>query len=184
MTAIDTAKAVLAKASLLDQSFANPDLGIAVAWAEILRDTNPADAVQVVATHYATETRRIMPADVLAGVRRIRDQRLREFGNLEPDYDKDDVPGGIEAIRRYRRAVGDGDVHERPRPLPGKPCPEEVTKMLEGVIDRMPRMPDARPRPNPRSWPAAQAERAARANGVAPPVVAAGPAEPVDEADR
>jgi hypothetical protein len=69
VTAIDTAKAVLAKASLSDQTFAHPDLGIAVAWAEILGDIDRDAALRAVTAHYANETRRLMPADVLRRVK-------------------------------------------------------------------------------------------------------------------
>lgn len=107
MSNIDTAKAVLAKASLFDQTFSTPDLGVAVAWAEALGRTNQADAVRAVTEHYQTQTRRIMPADVIAAVRRIRAERLRD-APLEPAYDGVDVRGTIAEIKAHRRAVGDG----------------------------------------------------------------------------
>jgi hypothetical protein len=140
MNTLDTAKAVLAKASLLDQTFANPDLGIAVAWAEILGDVNRDDALSVVATHYAAETRRILPADVLAGVKRIRNDRLRRYGNSEPEYDGDDVHGGIEAIRDTRRRIANGELLEQPTHGFG-PRRDDVARLVQQTARALPRVP-------------------------------------------
>lgn len=127
MAAIDTAKAVLAKASLFDQTFATPDLGIAVAWSEALGDLDKTDAMRAVTEHYASQTRRIMPADVIAGVRRIRRDRIeRQAENV--DYDAEDVAGGIDAIRGHRQAIASG---QRP-----------VQQLLESTLARMPKVPD------------------------------------------
>jgi hypothetical protein len=114
MTAIDTAKAVLAKASLFDQTFARPDMGIAVAWAEAFGDMDQADAMQVVTEHYRSQTRRLMPADVLDGVRRIRNARLAEAPEAVPDADPDDVLAYQRALRAQRHRVADGTERERP----------------------------------------------------------------------
>jgi hypothetical protein len=110
MSAIDTAKAVLAKASLYDQSFATPDLGIAVAWAEALGDLDKDDALRVVADHYTAETRRIMPADVKAGVRRIRAKRLEvDFEDIPAlDAVADDPIEYQRVLRQYRARVAGG----------------------------------------------------------------------------
>lgn len=136
MPNIDTAAAVLAKASLFDPSFSNPDLGIAVAWAEALGGVNQGDALAAVTDHYQQQTRRIMPADVLAGVRAIRKERLRDQP-LEPDYDGEDVRGALRQIKAHRRAVGDG--------LGLTPVAEELTRdvtgLIQGVIDVMPTIP-------------------------------------------
>jgi hypothetical protein len=109
VTALDTAKAVLAKASLLDQTFAKPDLGIAVAWAEALGDMDQADACEAVTQHYRAENSRLMPKDVITGVRRIRSNRLAELAEEVPDADPNDVAAYLAALReqRYRAASGE-----------------------------------------------------------------------------
>lgn len=90
MPPIDTAKAVLAKASLYDQSFAHPDAGIAVAWCEALGDIDRDAALRAVTTHYRQPgPRRIMPGDVIDCVRteqrnrREADRSARVFAEIE-----------------------------------------------------------------------------------------------------
>lgn len=130
MTAFDTAKAVLAKASLYDQTFARPDMGIAVAWSEALGNVNREDALQSVTEHYAAQTRRMMVADVLDGVRRIRNERIRRAAE-DIDYDPADVLGGIAAIRTGRSRVADGTVRERP-----------VAALVQSTLQRLPKLGD------------------------------------------
>lgn len=144
MTALDTAKAVLAKASLYDQTFSTPDLGVAVAWSEVLGQTNRDDALAVVATHYATETRRIMPADIVAGVKRIRTERLRAVSTaeLEPDLDGDDPRQFIAAKRERIAAIADG----RPLPSPAALPARDVAGLLTDTEKRLPKMPTMRGR--------------------------------------
>jgi len=81
----------------------------ALAWAEALGNINQADARTAVTEHYRHETRRLMPVDVLTGVRRIRSNRLAEFAEQVPDADPDDVPAYLAALReqRYRAASGE-----------------------------------------------------------------------------
>jgi hypothetical protein len=81
----------------------------ALAWAEALGNINQADARAAVTEHYRNETRRLMPVDVLTGVRRIRSNRLAEFAEQVPDADPDDVPAYLAALReqRYRAASGE-----------------------------------------------------------------------------
>lgn len=113
MTSIDVAKAVLAKASLYDQSFANPDLGILRAWAKVLEDTEadtdmPA-ALAAVDIHYGRETRRIMPADISRNITEARrrvalerhDERVwRELEAAREAHDpKQSHAGYLEASR-------------------------------------------------------------------------------------
>lgn len=69
MTAEMTARAVLAKASAYDPMFRNPDPVILAAWTEALGALNVDACLMVVTEHYRTETRTLMPADVITGVR-------------------------------------------------------------------------------------------------------------------
>lgn len=101
MTNIEIATAVLAKASLFDQAFAHPDLGIAVAWAEALQDIDPADALAAVTAHYSQPSpNRIMPGDVLAGVKQLRRKRVLAARNAE-------VFGNLAELRAIDKAAAD-----------------------------------------------------------------------------
>lgn len=72
---VKTATDVLSKIAAYDSTFPRPDHAVIMAWSEILDGQDRDDCLTAVADHYRTETRRIMPADVRAGVRRIRDYR-------------------------------------------------------------------------------------------------------------
>jgi hypothetical protein len=113
MTTLDTAAAVLAKASLYDQSFARPDAGIAVAWSSLIGELDRADALQAVEDHYGAQTRRLMPADILAGVKRIRAARLERDPEPAPDADPDDVYAYKAALLAGRNRVADGTERQR-----------------------------------------------------------------------
>jgi hypothetical protein len=120
-----TARAVLAAASLGDQTFAKPDPGILAFWAEILGDVDLSAALRAVKAHYTEEHRRIMPADV---IKRVRAERVsfRTFEldnfNAVPDADPDDVPAYLDALRAGRL------VDESPKTQ--RPMPQLVTEIL------------------------------------------------------
>jgi hypothetical protein len=137
MTAFDTAKAVLAKASLYDQTFARPDPGILRAWAEAFQGIAVDDGLQAVADHYGPknlQTRRLMPADVIRSVRQMRAERIERAVENVPDLDADpdDVAGYLAALREHRYRVGDGTEKQRP-----------VRQLIEGTIARMPQVPNS-----------------------------------------
>lgn len=142
MIDLSTAKAVLAKASLFDQTLATPDLAIAVAWAEALGNIDQDDALDAVTSHYTTQTRRIMPADVIAGVKRIRGERLRLLpsSELEPaDADPSDVVGYLDAVRDRRRALASGAaVHPSD---PSWAPRRDVQKLLTDTAAKLPQVP-------------------------------------------
>jgi hypothetical protein len=120
-----TAKAVLAKASLYDQTMAKPDPGILDAWTEAIGAIDLNAALRAVAAHYTEEHRRIMPADV---IKRVRAERVsfRTFEldnfNAVPDADPDDVPAYLDALRSGRL------VDESPKTQ--RPMPQLVTEIL------------------------------------------------------
>lgn len=111
----DVALLVLAKASCYDQTFARPDPAIAAAWHEAIGHLDPTDALAAVADHYANQTRRLMPADVIAGVRRIRGDRLAREPEPVPDADPNDVPAYLAALRAGRHRAADN--HQPLRPV-------------------------------------------------------------------
>jgi hypothetical protein len=60
-----TARAVLAAAALVDHRIREPDPNVIRAWARILGDIDQQHALDAVVRHYRTETRVLLPADVL-----------------------------------------------------------------------------------------------------------------------
>jgi hypothetical protein len=78
------------------------------AWHDVIGDLDFTDAVQAVKAHYRESSAWVMPADVRARVKKIREERLAAVGDdaLVPDADPDDVDAWLEALRagRMRRA--------------------------------------------------------------------------------
>lgn len=97
------------------------------------------DAVQAAVTHYTTPgmDKWITPADVVAGVRRIRRARLEHSGQIVPDVDPDDVPAWLAARRAGLKALADGTVTALP-PSPGQVDPR-VAAAIPGLLKRPPR---------------------------------------------
>lgn len=79
MVTAPEAAALLAIASSFDNRAQNS--AATRAWAEALADVDFDDAQTAIVNHYKTDTRWIMPADVLNGVRAIQ----RERAESEPD---------------------------------------------------------------------------------------------------
>jgi len=126
----DTAKAVLAKASLGDRTFSRPDAGVLAFWAEQLHDVDPAAALRAVTAHYSEEHRRIMPSDVLKRVRaESAAQRRQDYDqvNAVPDADPDDVPAYLAALRAGR--LVDNSPAAQPRP---------ISAVVEKILRRRP----------------------------------------------
>lgn len=92
------------------------------AWHELLSHIDSEDARRAVLAHYADETRWIMPADVLRGVRKIRAERADRNGGAIgagmayeiPDADPDDEAAYRAALREQRRRAGNGEALRRP----------------------------------------------------------------------
>lgn len=104
----------------------------AIAWADALQGLDVADCGDAIRDHFRDSTEYLMPAHVRRGVQRIRDERIRAYFS-EPDYDKDDVHGGLRAIRRARRAVGDGQPAGQVLELPGGYA-ERVEKLCNDAL--------------------------------------------------
>lgn len=117
MSGYDTAKAVLAKASLGDPTLSRPDDGVLAFWAEQLADVDRAAALRAVTAHYSEEHRRIMPSDVLKRVRaESAHQRTYDLAtfNAVPDADPDDVPAYLTALRAGRLIDNSRKAEQRP----------------------------------------------------------------------
>lgn len=126
-------RAETAQLLTLCAAYDNRTLGDAdvLAWAQVLGDLPYTDAQNAVTAHYATETRRIMPADVRAGVRRIRRDRLDHAdATFVPSPHAIDNPRRYaEELRDHRRAIGDGT------PPPAQPALVRAVRPAE--LDRV-----------------------------------------------
>lgn len=157
MDALGAAK-VLTMCAAFDNRAADVGGAVAALWAEALRDVRQADAEAAVIEHYKTSTEYARPAHLLAIVKRYRTERWRAHGPLDlaatpPTELDDDVPGTLEWLRLYRKAVGEGATRElaarhacRETGLPYReelpPSPEgarRVRALIEGA--RIPRPP-------------------------------------------
>lgn len=101
------AAALLAIAAAFDNR--KPDADAATAWAAALHGFRFEDCREAVIQHFRASSDWLMPAAVAAGVRRIRNDRVRAFGPYN-------VPSGLEAgeyhalIRATTRRIADGDL--------------------------------------------------------------------------
>lgn len=104
-------------------------------WTELLADLDFTDS-RTAAVELTKRQPFIGPHDIRGEVRRIRNGRIA--GDLgEPDYDGDDVLGGLQAIRARRKQLGDGNVIPI-RPLAPK---RDVAKLLDDTLRALPAMP-------------------------------------------
>lgn len=99
------------------------------AWYEILRPFHLDQAMQSVKNHFSTSDRKLMPFHVVDGVRKIREETMRDFQAggqpLEiPDADPDDTRAYLLAIRDQRNRHADG------RQVPTKKMIESLGKRL------------------------------------------------------
>lgn len=81
----------------------------ALAWFEILGDLRVQDAQQAIKEHYKREARRVMPVDVIDGVKRIRKDRLDRNRLPEPPSELT-VPEYIAWQREMTRQIADGEL--------------------------------------------------------------------------
>lgn len=96
---------LLTKAAMIDNREVTPAL--VAAWHELLEDVDYADAVQALKHHRATSTEYLVPAHILAGVRRIRADRLERSITTPPDL----ADGAVTACNRLQaqiKAIADG----------------------------------------------------------------------------
>lgn len=98
-----TARAVLAAAALVDHRIREPDPNVVRAWAHVLGDIDRQRALDAVARHYRTQTRVLLPADVLEE----NHSRAPYFKPLPPLPPKPTDPEvGRRGIAACREALG------------------------------------------------------------------------------
>lgn len=82
-----------------------------VAWHTIIGHLPVEQARAAVIDHYTRESRRIMPADVMAGAKRIRRDLLDSAdASFVPSCDPDDAEEYRRQLIEHRKAVADGHV--------------------------------------------------------------------------
>jgi hypothetical protein len=106
----------------------------AIAWADALHDLDLRDCADAIRAHFRESTDYLMPVHVRTGVRAIRAERLRRYGRNEPEYDGNDVAGGLEAIREHNRRVAAGEITEPPKQLSGGPRATDVEKLVKNAL--------------------------------------------------
>jgi len=101
------AAALLAVAAAFDNR--KPDADAAQAWAYALEDRPFIDCRDAIVAHYRHTNDWLMPNHVIAGVRKIRDKRLDDFGRY-------DVPDGLDSrqtldfLRATNKRIADGEI--------------------------------------------------------------------------
>ena len=106
MTPGDTAR-VLAAAQSLDNRRTVDEVVVA-SWHAIIGGLEFEDAVAAVHAHYSRTRDWIMPADVLAGAKLARRERMAALDKYAPDADPDDPQAYIRALREGRRRTDTG----------------------------------------------------------------------------
>lgn len=104
------------------------------AWHELLADLQFADCRAAV-TALGKRQPFISPAEIRTEVVRIRAERIRA-DMTEPEYDRDDVAGGLAAIRARRRAVGDGQSAPNALPAIDPAVRDRVEKYVDAVAEK------------------------------------------------
>jgi len=98
-----------------NRQFKDDDGSLVDAWHKLLRGLDADQAMQAMQNHFMSSDRWLMPVHIVEGVRKIRDEIMRDFHgagqSLEvPDADPDKVVLYLEAVRSQRTRAGDGQV--------------------------------------------------------------------------
>jgi 5,10-methenyltetrahydromethanopterin hydrogenase len=114
----------------------------AKAWAESLAGLDPQDCAEAIRAHFADSTEYLMPAHIKAGVKKIRNDRIKAANSalLEPhDVDPDDVVRYLAAGRARRRMIAAGQDVDTPPEIEGAKRP--VEQLMRVTAARLPRLP-------------------------------------------
>ena len=114
-----------------------PDPDAAQAWALALDGLRYEDCRDAVVQHYRVSREWIMPADVRAAVKRVRDGRVdHEVVDIPPGFDPDDTEAYQRLLAESRQAQADG----RMAPLAEYVATRHVSE-LRGVLRSLPPVP-------------------------------------------
>lgn len=100
----------------LCSSFDDRDVSLSatMSWHPILEPYDFDDACDAIRAHYTRTRDRIMPVDVLNGIKQLRALRLARTEDPPPDADPNDPTAYIAALRAGRRRIADGELPQRP----------------------------------------------------------------------
>lgn len=128
------------------------------AWTLVLADLQHFDdARDAIIAHYRQSPHRVTPSEVIAGVKRLRADRLARIPDPPPDADPDDPAAYRQALRDGRVRVADGNIPAQP---------ERVRAAIANTFRQVPALdPPAAPRnaPSLTRLPPADPERMAQA---------------------
>jgi hypothetical protein len=112
-----------------------PDADQAKAWAMALDDLRFEDCRTVIVEHYRKSRDWLMPVDVIQGVKRLRSDRLLEFGPVpEPQgIDPDDTERYTAAYMALQRSIADGELtreqYDREAPVAVGPARDAIREL-------------------------------------------------------
>jgi hypothetical protein len=109
-----------------------PDADTAKAWAMALDGLRFEDCRQVVVEHYRSSREWLMPSDVISGVKRVRNQRVKDFGVLPdpPSHIDPDSPEHLRWVRDTTKAIADGTYVPEPTERTSLPPGEQERQIL------------------------------------------------------
>jgi hypothetical protein len=101
----------------------------AIAWGAALHDIRAEDARDAVVAHYRESRFRVMPADIIARVKRVRRDRIDDVPPPTPPYALADSPKAARAwSEAVRRCIADGMAPEA--------AADEVSRRMQVRPDR------------------------------------------------
>ena len=108
-------RALLKAVSIFENRQFSGDSETVDLWYPLLRPLDAEQAMQAMNNHFMSSDRWLKPVHIIEGVRKIRDEAMRDFHgagqSLElPDADPDQVDLYLEALRDQRTRAGDGEV--------------------------------------------------------------------------
>lgn len=132
MTPADAAELLTIAAAFDRRKIGRAD---ALAWSDALEGLNPRDCADAIRAHFRESTDYLMPVHVRQGVKKIRADRLARYGRNEPDYDGNDVAGGLAAIRAHNQRIAAGEITEPPKAITDGPRKADVQKLIEDALN-------------------------------------------------
>lgn len=144
----DEIRTLLAHAAAPSRDWAPTSIDVDI-WLDYLGDLDYPDAHAALREHTRRTHHQPVPADLIAGVKHLRADRLNRQIDPIPAADPDDVPGYLEHLRAGRTSAGSGR-HDGQRALPGPAEPPAVdVHRWRQRVQRM--LPARQPRPEPAS---------------------------------
>jgi hypothetical protein len=138
----DETRTLLAHAAATTRDWAPTSIDVDM-WLELLADLPYDDCLDALKTHARSTHLRPVPADIRAGVKRIRADRLERAPLAVPAADPDNVQGYLDDLRaqRHRTASGDRAVDQRAIEGTFRDVPTATPAAIEAAKDTVRRIP-------------------------------------------